>query len=357
MNIAVGISGGVDSAVAAVLCKSQGHNVTGVIMKIWDENSSYEDIDPTRHACYGPEEKEDIDDAIRICETIDIPLHVIDCVEAFSRNILSYFKDTYRQGCTPNPCVFCNQQLKFGLLPGLLQEQQLPIDYFATGHYARVQKSADGSIHLLRANDKSKDQSYFLYRLTQKQLEKTLFPLGDLSKEQVREIARSNGLHIWDKAESQDFFSGDYRSILKDGNENTEGGLIVDTKGNVLGSHDGIWNYTIGQRKGLGIASGKPLYVIDIDPVKKSVVVGERDLLAKTRVTLSDFHQLEPFTADLTCKIRSSSAMLKCQVAEARDTDVVVEFDFPVTGLCPGQSLVLYDKDTVIGGGIIQREE
>ncbi|HEX3018988.1 MAG TPA: tRNA 2-thiouridine(34) synthase MnmA [Chitinispirillaceae bacterium] len=354
MNIAVGISGGVDSAVAAVICKNQGHNVIGVIMKIWDENSSYGDIDPTRHACYGPEEKEDIEDAVRVCKTIDIPLHIIDCVDAFSQKILSYFKKTYRQGLTPNPCIFCNQQLKFGLLPELLQEQQLPIDYFATGHYARVQQSADGSVHLLRASDKTKDQSYFLHRLTRDQLSRTLFPLGELSKMQVREIARSNGLHVWGKTESQDFYSGDYRNILKDENETSFGGNIVDIEGNVLGTHDGIWNYTIGQRKGLGIAAGKPLYVIDIDPDKRSVIVGEKNLLEKTRVTLSDFHQLEQLKPDLTCKIRSSSHMLDCHVIYDNSSNVVIEFDFPVTGICPGQSLVLYDNDIVIGGGIIQ---
>lgn len=354
MNIAVGISGGVDSAVAAILLKNQGHNVTGVIMKIWDDNSSYGEIDPTRHACYGPEEKQDIEDAVRVCKTIDIPLHVIDCVDAFSQKILSYFKKTYRQGQTPNPCVFCNQQLKFGLLPGLLQEQKLPIDYFATGHYARVQQSADGSVHLLRASDKSKDQSYFLHRLTHDQLKRTLFPLGELTKVQVREIARSNGLHVWDKSESQDFYSGDYRNIIKDENETSPGGNIVDVDGNVLGTHDGIWNYTIGQRKGLGIAAGKPLYVVDIDANNKLVILGEKEDLAKTRVTLSDFHKLEQLKPDLTCKIRSSSHMLNCHVISEDSLNVVVEFDFPVTGICPGQFLVLYDDETIAGGGIIQ---
>jgi tRNA-specific 2-thiouridylase len=357
MRIAVGISGGVDSAVAALLCKNQGHEVVGVTMKIWDETRSDSTIDPDRHACYGPEEKEDIDDAIKICKAIDIPLHIIDCTEAFNSNILSYFKNTYRQGKTPNPCVFCNQQLKFGLLPKLLQEQQLPIDYFATGHYARLQRGNDDSVHLLRAFDKSKDQSYFLYRLTQAQLKRSLFPLGDLTKNKVREIAHDAGLHVWDKSESQDFYSGDYRDLLKDNGDTTQCGSFVDMEGKILGTHEGVWNYTIGQRKGLGIAAGKPLYVIDINSKSQTVIVGEKEHLAKTKVTLSEFHQLETFKPNLACKLRSSSPLQKCHASLDNDSNVTLEFDLPVTGICPGQSAVLYDGEYVTGGGIIQEGE
>jgi tRNA-specific 2-thiouridylase len=353
MKVAVGISGGVDSAVAALLCKNLGHDVIGVTMKIWDESRSDAGIDPDRHACYGPEEKEDIEDAVKICKSIDIPLHVIDCTEAFTTTILSYFKKTYRQGKTPNPCVFCNQQLKFGLLPKLLQEQQFPIDYFATGHYARIERDTDGAAHLLMAADKAKDQSYFLYRLTQEQLKRSLFPLGDLTKEQVRKIAHDAGLHVWDKAESQDFYSGDYRDLLQDDTDAAQSGTFIDVNGKILGKHDGIWNYTIGQRKGLGIATGKPLYVIEIDPKNNTVILGEKDHLVKTKVVLTEFNQLAELKSDLSCKIRSSSPLQKCHVTSCNDTEVHLEFDIPLAGICPGQSAVLYDGDVVVGGGII----
>jgi tRNA-specific 2-thiouridylase len=357
MKVAVGISGGVDSAVAALLCKEQGHEVIGVTMKIWDDSSSDIEIDSTRHACYGPEEKEDIKDAGAVCDALSIPLHIIDCTEAFNTTILGYFKATYRQGKTPNPCVFCNQQLKFGLLPELLQKQQLPIDYFATGHYARVQRDTDGTVHLLRAFDKAKDQSYFLYRLTQEQLKKSLFPLGNLTKEKVRDIAHTAGLHVWNKAESQDFYSGDYRELLKDDHDTAQCGTFVDVNGKILGTHDGVWNYTIGQRKGLGIAAGKPLYVIAIDSKNKTIVLGEKDHLAKAKVVLSEFHQFEDLDSDLSCKLRSSSPLQKCHTSINNDSNVILEFDLPVSGICPGQSAVLYDGETVVGGGIIQEGE
>jgi tRNA-specific 2-thiouridylase len=353
MKVAVGISGGVDSAVAALLCKNQGHDVIGVTMKIWDESRSEDGIDPERHACYGPEEKADIEDAFKVCKTIDVPLHVIDCTEAFNTIILSYFKKTYRQGKTPNPCVFCNQQLKFGLLPKLLQEQQFPIDYFATGHYARINRDVDGAVHLLRATDKAKDQSYFLYRLSQEQLKRSLFPLGDLTKEQVRKIAQEAGLHVWDKAESQDFYSGDYRDLLHDDTDTAQSGTFIDVNGKVLGKHDGIWNYTIGQRKGLGIATGTPLYVIEIDSKNNTVILGEKDHLVKTYVALTEFNQLAELKPDLTCKIRSSSPLQKCHVSTENGNEVHLEFDIPLAGICPGQSAVLYDGDVVVGGGII----
>ncbi len=353
MKVAVGISGGVDSAVAALLCKDQGYEVIGVTMKIWDESRSDDGIDPDRHACYGPEEKDDIEDAVKVCKMIDIPLHVIDCTEVFNKTILSYFKKTYRQGKTPNPCVFCNQQLKFGLLPKLLQEQQFPIDYFATGHYARIERGPDETVQLLRAADKAKDQSYFLYRLTQEQLKRSLFPLGDLTKEQVRKIAHEANLHVWDKAESQDFYSGDYRDLLHDETDTAQSGTFVDVNGKILGKHDGIWNYTVGQRKGLGIATGRPLFVIEIDPKSNTVIVGEKDHLVKTKVTLTEFNTLAELKPDLSCKIRSSSPLQKCHVSAGNGTDVCLEFDIPLAGICPGQSAVLYDGDVVVGGGII----
>lgn len=356
MNVAVGISGGVDSAVAAVLCKKMGHNVIGVTMKIWNEMKPHEKSDTSRHACFGPEEEQDIDDAKKICETIGIPLHVIDCTEEFEKKILSYFSSTYMKGKTPNPCVYCNQQLKFGLLPELLLKQQkLPIDFFATGHYALIEYASDGAVHLMQAFDAHKDQSYFLYRLSHQQLRKSLLPLGNLTKKQVREIARESNLHVWDKDESQDFYSGDYRTLIEKSDESVNYGLIKDVHGRILGEHNGVWNFTVGQRKGLGITSSKPMYVTGIDAVNNEVTVGERDYLKHIGIVISEFNQLEPLPDKCLCKVRSSAQFQPCSIFQVNNSQLKILFDSTVSGICPGQSAVLYSGGVVLGGGVIEK--
>jgi tRNA-specific 2-thiouridylase len=353
MRIVVGLSGGVDSAVTAFLCKQQGHDVSGVFMKIWKDDEKSNINHPAGNACYGPEELNDLEDAFEVCKKLDISLHVIDCSDAFQREILSYFKNTYLQGRTPNPCVFCNQQLKFGLLPSILQQQNHQFDYFATGHYARIEKDSGGTHHLKKALDLSKDQSYFLYRLTRQQIEHSLFPLGNLTKNQVRKIAFDAGLHLWDKEESQDFYSGDYRDLIKQNRAESDIGDIVNKNGEVLGKHDGIWKFTIGQRKGLGISSTKPLYITDILADENKLIVGEVDDLQKQCMYITDFQQLEAIPENAACKIRSASLLHECTVHRASNNSYRIEFDHPVNGVSPGQSAVLYDFDTVIGGGII----
>ncbi|MBQ9336618.1 MAG: tRNA 2-thiouridine(34) synthase MnmA, partial [Lentisphaeria bacterium] len=248
MRIAVGLSGGVDSSVAAALLKSQGQAVVGITMKLWREGR-YRGGE--RDACFGPGEAEDIARAEKLCRKLDIPYHVFDCADEYEKVVLAYFRAEYLAGKTPNPCVRCNVFMKFGVLPDLARKSGVEFAKFATGHYARIREE-NGVFHLLRGTDEKKDQSYFLYRLKQPQLANLLFPLGELHKSEVRELAAKSGLEVKGQPDSQDFYSGDHTELL---NTPPRPGNIVDTSGKILGTHQGFWNYTIGQRKGLGIAA------------------------------------------------------------------------------------------------------
>ncbi len=351
MNIAVGMSGGVDSAVAACLLKEQGHNVTGTIMTIWDSSVEVSSV-ISGNACYGPDEEEDIRDAQEVCDFLDIPLHIIDCSKQYTEIVLKYFRDEYCIGRTPNPCVMCNQNMKFGILPSLLVQNGVKFDKFATGHYCRVEYNKEMNRHLLKKGiNLKKDQSYFLYRLTQNQLGKACFPLGDMEKEEVRMIAEKAGLPVKFKAESQDFYSGAYGDLIS---AEDAPGNIVDSDGNILGLHKGIWNYTIGQRKGLGISHCNPLYVIEIDAEKNEVILGEKDSLKSKSLTAKSINMIYdkmPETAE--AKIRSASPAVPCAITSSSDEEFSISFYDEQLAITPGQSVVLYDGDYVIGGGVI----
>ena len=269
MKIAVGLSGGVDSAVAALLLKREGHEVVGVTMKLWREGH-YKGGD--RDACFGPGEEKDIAAAESFAATLGIGYQVFDCSAEYERIVLGYFRDERRAGRTPNPCVVCNRRLKFGLLPEMAA-RQMGFDRFATGHYAR-RVEVGGRLAVARASDESKDQSYFLWNLTQEQLGRVMFPLGGLPKSEVRRIAHEAGLVMADKPDSQDFYSGDANEIV--GKEDAEG-RIVTLDGKTLGKHNGFWHYTVGQRQGLGIGGGTPYYVVRLDACRNEVVVGRRE--------------------------------------------------------------------------------
>jgi tRNA-specific 2-thiouridylase len=353
MKVAVGMSGGVDSSVAALLMVRAGHEVSGVLMKIWPGPDAPAAV---RSACYGPDEAEDIRAAGDVCARIGIPFHVFDCSASYEDLVLRYFREGYLAGTTPNPCVRCNQLVKFGILPDAARKAGLVFDRFATGHYARVEHdAASGRFLLKKAVDARKDQSYFLYRLSQDKLATTLFPLGELTKSRVRAIAREEKLPVHDKKESQDFYDGDLKDILgRDGLD----GDIVDREGHVLGKHGGIWNYTIGQRKGLGIAHPVPLYVVAIDAENNRLVVGSEEETYKRSCVARDCAWVMAETlagpADVQVKVRSGGRLVGAQISPLDRGRTRVDFAEPVSSVAPGQSAVFYREDIVLGGGIIE---
>lgn len=352
MKVAVGLSGGVDSSVAALLLKEAGHEVVGITMKLW-RPGVYKGGD--RDACFGSHEEEDIARAARLAEQIGIDYKVYDCFDAYNQEIVAYFRDTYLAGRTPNPCVRCNAMLKFGLLPKLAKEAGCDFDKFATGHYARVAPSATGRFAVLRAKDEAKDQSYFLYRLSQDQLARHVFPLGDLTKGEVREIARTHGLSAADKPDSQDFYSGDPNELI---GEPDRPGDIVNLEGKILGRHTGFWHYTIGQRKGLGIGgAGEPYYVIELNACRNQVIVGRATDAVKTSLAVADMNYvaLPPAAAEteVACRVKVRSAG---RLVPATLTGGTCCFPSGISGVAPGQSAVFYgaDSDEILCGGIIQ---
>jgi len=354
-KVIVGLSGGVDSSVAAYLLKQQGYEVTGVTMSLWDGKPSL--VPSGKHACYGPDENEEIEEARELAGILDIPYRVFDCSQRYKTLVLDYFRSEYLSGRTPNPCVRCNQLIKFGMLPDLARMEGLVFDYFATGHYAVVEWNDQRKRYLLKKGiDPRKDQTYFIYRLTQEQLSKVLFPIGNMTKQEVREIATKINLPLSEKEESQDFYSGDYRDLL---NVKDTPGNIVDAKGNVLGKHNGFWNYTIGQRKGLGVAYSEPLYVLSLDKEKNKVVVGIHEEVMSSSFIVNDLNWIafeslnEP--AEVEVKIRSAQNATGARIEPFENDSVKVTFNFPNDGITPGQSAVFYQDDLVLGGGVIEK--
>ena len=348
----MGLSGGVDSSVAAYLLKEQGHEVIGVTMAIWA--GQYKSTG--KHACYGSDEEEEIREARAVADKLEIPYHVFDCSSEYKQAVLDYFKSEYIAGRTPNPCIQCNQQIKFGLLPAMAQKSGLKYDFFATGHYARVEFSDEyGRYILKKAADLKKDQTYFIHRLTQEQLRNVMLPIGGFEKPQIKELARKVGITIEDIEESQDFYSGDYKDLLE---VEDNPGNIVDSRGKVLGRHTGIWNYTIGQRKGLGIAFSEPLYVIGLDKAANTVVVGVREETYRSSFIVSDLNWIafESLQKPVDChaKIRSAQKEREARIEPVDDNEVRVTFFHPNDAITPGQSAVFYHNDVVLGGGIIK---
>ena len=348
MKVAVGLSGGVDSSVAALMLKDAGHEVVGVTMKLWREGR-YQG--GTRDACFGAGEALDIAQAAALAERLGIEYRVLDCADAYERDVLDYFRETSLAGRTPNPCVFCNARMKFGLLPRLARESGLDFEAFATGHYARIVRR-DGRYAVQCAADAAKDQSYFLYRLSQEQLAHTLFPLGELTKEEVRAFARAHGLGMADKPDSQDFYSGDRNELL--GVADREG-EVVDLAGRVLGRHRGYWHYTIGQRKGLGIAAPEPLYVVRVDACRNRVVLGGKDTLCMRSFRVDEMNWMAQAETDapIACrvKIRSTGAPRGPVTFQSG----VCTAPGGLAGVAPGQSAVFYGADgEILCGGVIQ---
>jgi tRNA-specific 2-thiouridylase len=347
MKVAVAMSGGVDSSVVAALLKQEGHDVFGVTMKLTD----------------GDNNQEAVEDARNVAEKLEIPHYVIDLRDIFARVIIADFCREYSLGNTPNPCILCNRYIKFGVL--WERAKELGADFLATGHYARVEQDTAGGKYLLKkGKDQHKDQSYFLYRLKQEQLSHTLFPIGNLTKETVRRIAGELKLPVAARPESQEicFIPGnDYIGFLKDHTLTLPPpGPILDGEGNVLGQHEGIAFYTVGQRKGLGITTAKPLYVTAIEPERNAVIVGTKKQTYTDELTADNLNwiaiSMPENPTNLKASIRYRHQEAEAVVSPCNENSVHVKFAEPQMAVTPGQSVVFYDVDTVIGGGTIMRQ-
>lgn len=349
-KVIVGMSGGVDSSVAAALLVKQGYRVTGVTMKTWDGRSMAD-----RGGCFGPGQQDGIETARRVAARLGIPFHVIDLADEFRVRVLDYFYGEYILGNTPNPCVRCNKLVKFGALWDRALAAGIEADFFASGHYARVELGGGGRHLLKKARDGKKDQSYFLYGLDQRQLVRTLFPLGGYLKQEVRALSVELGLGLEARKESQDFAGGDYAVLLEG---KAVPGQVVDKRGRVLGMHKGIVYYTRGQRRGLEVAAGEPLYVIDILADTNEILVGGLEELYTEKQIVSDLNWVafESLAGDiaLTARIRNSHRGHDAVVEPFEGGKVLVAYSEPQIGAARGQSIVFYDGDVVVGGGVAE---
>ncbi|MCD8024202.1 MAG: tRNA 2-thiouridine(34) synthase MnmA [Candidatus Gastranaerophilales bacterium] len=361
MKVLVGMSGGVDSTAAALLLKKEGHEVEGVIMQIWEENPLFIRKNQTHSACYSPN-GENIKEAEKIADLIGVKLHVIDCRNEYKKTVLDNFRTEYFSGRTPNPCIWCNSLIKFGALIEFARLEGITFDKFATGHYAKIEEK-NGRFLLRRAKDLKKDQTYFLYRLNQYQLSNIIFPLADYTKEQTRAFALKYGLYVSDKSDSQDFYGGDLNELFK---REKKRGNIVDLNGKILGTHEGIWNFTAGQRKGIKISAPKPLYVAELRADTNEVVVGFADEIQKDFLYASNLNWINPVFESLNeeninntvfhvkAKIRSAQDLRPAHFSFTEKDKIKVVFEEPQNSIAKGQSVVLYDEDYVLGGGIIE---
>ena len=355
-KVIAAMSGGVDSSVTAALMVEAGYDVIAITMRLGMHDTI--EIESDKPNCCS---LEGVEDARRVATQLGIPFYAVNYEEPFRESIVDYFSDEYVAGRTPSPCVICNQDLKFGKLLELAT--QLEVDYVATGHYAIIKQDPETGRYLLRKGiDPRKDQSYFLFSLTQAQLSRALMPLGGYEKDDVRAVARKYQMRTAEKPESQElcFIADDnYKRFLKDRiPDKIQGGDIVNQEGQTLGTHQGIPFYTVGQRRGLGISAKTPLYVTELKVHDNTIVVGKNeDLLADTmqveRVNLITMDQLtEPIRAEV--KIRYKDAGAPATISPLTDTEVEVKFDQPRRAVTPGQAAVFYDEDTVIGGGWIK---
>jgi tRNA-specific 2-thiouridylase len=356
IRVVVAMSGGVDSSVTAALLKEQGYEVIGISMQVWDYSKFTAADGEKSGACCS---LDDIHDAGRVAEQLGIPFYVVNFEEEFQRLVIDDFVAEYFRGRTPNPCVRCNQWIKFELLQKKARE--LAADFLATGHYARIVREASGRYRLMKGVDEGKDQSYFLFTLSQKQLAATRFPLGEMTKKEVRLLASGYGLRVAEKGESQEICfvpDDDYIRFLEEvcGKDRLSGD-IVDSRGSVLGRHNGTYRYTVGQRKGLGIAHSHPLYVLGVDTSRKEVIVGGKDELSRDGLFAAEVNWIAPAPnsdIEATCKIRYRHKPTACTIHPLPGDRAEVRFRRSEKAITPGQAVVFYDGDEVLGGGWIE---
>ena len=380
-TVAVGMSGGVDSTLVALLLKEHGCQVIGITMSTWDKAFSLPPSkDGIRSSCYGPDEQIDINQCKEFCKTQNIPHHVINVQKVYRQQVLEYFKTEYRSGRTPNPCVRCNPTVKFGALLTEAINHGINFDYFCTGHYAKLVRPKNDlrqlyfgtekiknlnndsqeirPVMISAATDITKDQTYFLCRLSSEVLEKVRFPLANFTKKQVFQMAQDRNLKAASRGESQDFIPDIYLDILF-GDKPSVPGDIVDLSGKKLGKHRGIEHYTIGQRRGLGVSVGKPIYVHSIDAVENKVILSEekdlfcKELIADDWVWSGGYAPEEPFNAFV--KIRLASKPAEVRIAPIKDGSYKITFMDSQRAVAPGQAAVVYLENTIMGGGIISK--